>query len=94
VDSNCLVSCCLLQYFATYSLFSLIKKLCSLFCLFLVDVFFHLAQHSVFRVRQAIVKKEETISQIREQHEAACKRADHLEALLEAQRKKLLGKKK
>ncbi|XP_078486535.1 centrosomal protein of 131 kDa isoform X2 [Ciona intestinalis] len=46
------------------------------------------------RVRQAIIKKEETISQIRQQHEAAVKRADHLEGLLETQRKQLLGKKK
>ena len=47
-----------------------------------------------FRVRQAIVKKEETISQIREQYNNAVKRADHLESVLEQQRKKLLGKKK
>ncbi|CAK8678836.1 unnamed protein product [Clavelina lepadiformis] len=46
------------------------------------------------RVRHAIVKKEDTISQIRQEYEAAVKRADHLESLLEAQRKKLLGKKK
>jgi len=44
-------------------------------------------------VKQAIAKKEETLSQLREQHEKAVKRADHLEDLLEQQRKQLLGKK-
>jgi len=45
------------------------------------------------RVKQAIAKKEETLSQLREQYEKAVKRADHLEDLLEQQRKQLLGKK-
>ncbi|XP_035261990.1 centrosomal protein of 131 kDa isoform X2 [Anguilla anguilla] len=44
------------------------------------------------RVKSAILKKEETVSTLRKQHEAALKRADHLEALLEQQRKQLLGK--
>ncbi|XP_005098791.1 centrosomal protein of 131 kDa [Aplysia californica] len=45
------------------------------------------------RVKQAIVKKEEVVSQLRQQYQAATKRADHLEGLLEQQRKQLLGKK-
>ncbi|KAJ8377645.1 hypothetical protein AAFF_G00254900 [Aldrovandia affinis] len=44
------------------------------------------------RVKAAILKKEETVSALRKQHEAALKRADHLEGLLEQQRKQLLGK--
>ncbi|XP_036427894.1 centrosomal protein of 131 kDa isoform X2 [Colossoma macropomum] len=44
------------------------------------------------RVKSAILKKEETVNNLRKQHEAALKRADHLEALLEQQRKQLLGK--
>ncbi|KAM8947487.1 centrosomal protein of 131 kDa isoform 2-T2 [Pelodytes ibericus] len=44
------------------------------------------------RVKTAIVKKEETVNSLRKQHEAAVKRADHLEALLEQQRKQLLAK--
>ncbi|XP_059804360.1 centrosomal protein of 131 kDa isoform X3 [Hypanus sabinus] len=44
------------------------------------------------RVKAAIVKKEETVNNLRKQHEATLKRADHLEALLEQQRKQLLGK--
>ncbi|XP_014662363.1 PREDICTED: centrosomal protein of 290 kDa-like isoform X2 [Priapulus caudatus] len=43
------------------------------------------------RVKQAIVKKEETLSQIRQQYQAAVRRADHLEGLLDQQRKQLLG---
>nr|XP_039254153.1 centrosomal protein of 131 kDa-like [Styela clava]XP_039254154.1 centrosomal protein of 131 kDa-like [Styela clava] len=46
------------------------------------------------RVKAAIVKKEESVAQIKQQHESAVKRADHLEGLLEAQRKQLLGRKK
>ncbi|XP_070580321.1 centrosomal protein of 131 kDa-like [Ptychodera flava] len=46
------------------------------------------------RVRQAIVKKEETVSQLKQQHAAAVKRADHLESLLDQQRKQLLQLKK
>ncbi|XP_043353494.1 centrosomal protein of 131 kDa isoform X2 [Dermochelys coriacea] len=42
------------------------------------------------RVKMAIVKKEETVNVLRKQYEAAVKRADHLEALLEQQRKQLL----
>ncbi|KAG7491232.1 hypothetical protein MATL_G00000850 [Megalops atlanticus] len=44
------------------------------------------------RVKSAILKKEETVNNLRKQHEAALKRADHLEDLLEQQRKQLLGK--
>lgn len=44
------------------------------------------------RVKSAILKKEETVNNLRKQHETALKRADHLEALLEQQRKQLLGK--
>lgn len=44
-------------------------------------------------MKQAILKKEEVVAQLREQHEAALKRADHLEGLLEQQRKQLLAKK-
>uniref|UniRef100_A0A8C2WYT0 Centrosomal protein 131 n=1 Tax=Cyclopterus lumpus TaxID=8103 RepID=A0A8C2WYT0_CYCLU len=44
------------------------------------------------RVKSAILKKEETVSHLRKQHEAALKRADHLEALWEQQRKQLLEK--
>ncbi|XP_051968511.1 centrosomal protein of 131 kDa isoform X2 [Xyrauchen texanus] len=44
------------------------------------------------RVKSAIFKKEETVNNLRKQHEAALKRADHLESLLEQQRKQLLGK--
>ncbi|XP_078135438.1 centrosomal protein of 131 kDa isoform X2 [Sander vitreus] len=44
------------------------------------------------RVKAAILKKEETVSNLRKQHEAALKRADHLEALWEQQRKQLLEK--
>ncbi|XP_030631202.1 centrosomal protein of 131 kDa [Chanos chanos] len=44
------------------------------------------------RVKSAILKKEEVVNNLRKQHEAALKRADHLEALLEQQRKQLLGK--
>ena len=39
------------------------------------------------RVKQALVKKEEIVSQIRVKYEAAEKRADHLESLLESLRK-------
>ncbi|KAL8567612.1 hypothetical protein ACOMHN_054425 [Nucella lapillus] len=44
------------------------------------------------RVKQAMVKKEEVVCQLRQQYQAACKRADHLEGLLEQQRKQLLKK--
>ncbi|XP_073346059.1 centrosomal protein of 131 kDa [Pagrus major] len=44
------------------------------------------------RVKAAILKKEETVNSLRKQHEAALKRADHLEALWEQQRKQLLEK--
>ena len=46
-----------------------------------------------FSVKQAITKKEETLTQMKEQYEKAVKRADHLEDLLEQQRKQLLGRK-
>ncbi|XP_026531533.1 centrosomal protein of 131 kDa isoform X2 [Notechis scutatus] len=45
------------------------------------------------RVKTAIVKKEEAVSGFRKQYEAAMKRADHLESLLEQQRKQLLATK-
>ncbi|CAG5135244.1 unnamed protein product, partial [Candidula unifasciata] len=45
------------------------------------------------RVKQAIVKKEEVVAQLKQQYQAANKRADHLEGLLEQQRKQLLNKK-
>ncbi|XP_051851363.1 centrosomal protein of 131 kDa isoform X2 [Antechinus flavipes] len=45
------------------------------------------------RVKMAIMKKEETVNNLRKQYEAAVKRADHLEALLEQQRKQLLSTK-
>ncbi|XP_062976172.1 centrosomal protein of 131 kDa isoform X2 [Elgaria multicarinata webbii] len=45
------------------------------------------------RVKTAIVKKEEAVNSLRKQYEAAMKRADHLEALLEQQRKQLLAAK-
>lgn len=44
------------------------------------------------RVKAAILKKEETVNSLRKQHEAALKRADHLEALWEEQRRQLLQK--
>ncbi|XP_035467999.1 centrosomal protein of 131 kDa isoform X5 [Scophthalmus maximus] len=44
------------------------------------------------RVKSAILKKEETVNNLRKQHEAAVKRADHLEALWEQQRRQLLEK--
>ena len=44
------------------------------------------------RVRQALSKKEENLSALRGQHEAALKRAEHLEMLLERQRRELLKK--
>ncbi|XP_027705943.1 centrosomal protein of 131 kDa isoform X2 [Vombatus ursinus] len=43
------------------------------------------------RVKMAIMKKEETVNSLRKQYDAAVKRADHLEALLEQQRKQLLS---
>lgn len=46
----------------------------------------------IYRVKQAIVKKEEIVSQLKVEYQAAVKRADHLEGLLEQQRKQLLGK--
>lgn len=48
---------------------------------------------SVLRVKQAIAKKEDVVNQLRQQHAAAVKRADHLESLLEQQRKQLVKKK-
>uniref|UniRef100_A0A8D0DI03 Centrosomal protein 131 n=1 Tax=Salvator merianae TaxID=96440 RepID=A0A8D0DI03_SALMN len=45
------------------------------------------------RVKTAIMKKEEAVNSLRKQYEAAVKRADHLEALLEQQRKQLLAAK-
>ncbi|NXA55762.1 CP131 protein, partial [Nothocercus julius] len=45
------------------------------------------------RVKTALVKKEESVSSLRKQYEAALARAEHLEALLEQQRKQLLAAK-
>ncbi|XP_070793795.1 centrosomal protein of 131 kDa isoform X5 [Pituophis catenifer annectens] len=45
------------------------------------------------RVKTAIVKKEEAVNSFRKQYEAAMKRAEHLESLLEQQRKQLLATK-
>jgi len=39
-----------------------------------------------------IAKKDETVAQIKQQYEAACKRADHLEGLLEQSRALMLKK--
>ena len=39
------------------------------------------------RVKQALSKKEDNLKSLREQYELALKRADHLEMLLEQQRK-------
>ncbi len=44
------------------------------------------------RVKQALARKEDNLKALRAQHEAALKRADHLEMLLERQRKELLRK--
>ena len=46
----------------------------------------------ITRIKQAIAKKEEVVSQLKQQYEAACKRADHLEGLLEQHRKLMVGK--
>ncbi|XP_009879282.1 PREDICTED: LOW QUALITY PROTEIN: centrosomal protein of 131 kDa [Charadrius vociferus] len=43
------------------------------------------------RVKTAVMRKEESMSSLRKQYEAAVQRADHLEALLEQQRKQLLA---
>lgn len=48
-------------------------------------------QFMICRVKQAMFKKEETIGQIKQQYQAAVRRADHLEGLLELQRKQLVG---
>ncbi|XP_069728573.1 centrosomal protein of 131 kDa isoform X2 [Phaenicophaeus curvirostris] len=45
------------------------------------------------RVKAAVVRKEEGVSSLRKQYEAAVQKADHLEALLEQQRKQLLAAK-
>ncbi|XP_064600746.1 centrosomal protein of 131 kDa-like isoform X2 [Liolophura sinensis] len=44
------------------------------------------------RVKQAIAKKEDVVTQLKQQYQAAVKRADHLEGLLQQQRKQLLSK--
>ncbi len=41
----------------------------------------------LFRIKQAISKKDEQVQSLRTQFEAAVKRADHLEDLLAQQRK-------
>ncbi|KAM6376948.1 centrosomal protein of 131 kDa isoform 5-T8 [Pluvialis apricaria] len=43
------------------------------------------------RVKTAVMRKEESVSSLRKQYEAAVQRADRLEALLEQQRKQLLA---
>ncbi|NXS94208.1 CP131 protein, partial [Jacana jacana] len=43
------------------------------------------------RVKVAVARKEESVSGLRKQYEAAVQRAEHLEALLEQQRKQLLA---
>ncbi|NXI89394.1 CP131 protein, partial [Psophia crepitans] len=45
------------------------------------------------RVKTAVLRKEESVSSLRKQYEAAVQRADRLEALLEQQRKQLLAAK-
>ncbi|KAM6050347.1 centrosomal protein of 131 kDa isoform 1-T1 [Chlamydotis macqueenii] len=45
------------------------------------------------RVKTAVARKEESVSGLRKQYEAAVQRADRLEALLEQQRKQLLAAK-
>ncbi|NXE82845.1 CP131 protein, partial [Cochlearius cochlearius] len=45
------------------------------------------------RVKTAIARKEESVSSLRKQYQAAVQRADRLEALLEQQRKQLLATK-
>ncbi|NXO04982.1 CP131 protein, partial [Rhinopomastus cyanomelas] len=45
------------------------------------------------RVKAAVMKKEESVSSLRKQYEAAVQRAERLEALLEQQRKQLLATK-
>lgn len=44
------------------------------------------------RIKQVVAKKDEAYGQLKQQHEAACKRADHLEGLLEQQRALMLRK--
>ncbi|NXJ70293.1 CP131 protein, partial [Rostratula benghalensis] len=43
------------------------------------------------RVKVAVARKEESVSSLRKQYEVAVQRAEHLEALLEQQRKQLLA---
>lgn len=45
-----------------------------------------------YRVKQVVAKKDEAFNQLKQQYEAACKRADHLEGLLEQQRTLVLKK--
>lgn len=45
------------------------------------------------RVKAAVEKKEENVRQLKQQYDAALKRADHLEGLLQQQRRQLLDKK-
>ncbi len=42
------------------------------------------------RVKQALSKKEDNLRSLKDQYELALKRADHLEMLLEQQRKQLI----
>ena len=44
------------------------------------------------RIKQALARKEENLRSLRQQYDAANRRAEHLEMLLERQRKQLLTK--
>lgn len=46
----------------------------------------------IFRIKNVIAKKDETYNQLKQQYEAAAKRADHLEGLLEQQRTLMIKK--
>jgi hypothetical protein len=50
---------------------------------------FELFKH---RIKQVVAKKDEAFNQLKQQYESACKRADHLEGLLEQQRTLMLKK--
>jgi len=44
------------------------------------------------KIKNVIAKKDETYNQLKQQYEAAAKRADHLEGLLEQQRTLMIKK--
>lgn len=58
----------------------------------LADFCSNFFQNFSSRVKQAIAKKEDVVTQLKQQYQAAVKRADHLEGLLQQQRKQLLSK--